>query len=137
MTFMIFCPARSMTPLLPSSTHTFTESSTRGHVLLVRLMDLNALARRLQPLGPRHRDLVDPHPEQRQSPMEHLAMYDGRLTVTTVTTLVGGCRPSTGLYPRPWRSRTQTLSCSRSSDISRVRQRAPCTRRGSRSYINS
>ena len=131
--FMIYCPGHSMTRPPPSSTHTCTESSTQVHVLLVR-MGLHGPARRLPLFQHRHRDLVDQHHHQRQSPTEHLGMYDGHLRVTTRVEVY---RPSTGLYHHPSKSQTLTLSCSRSSVISRVRRQVPCTRRESQSFINS
>ena len=90
---MTFCPAHSTIPPLLLSTPTFTESSTQGHVLPLR-MDQPPLAKCLTPLKLQLRVLVGLHLRQRQSRMEHLGMYGGdRLPVIT---LVEVYRPSTG-----------------------------------------
>ena len=131
--FMTFCPAHSTTPPPPSSTHMFTESSIQGLVLPLR-MGPHALTRPLSPPNPPLQVLVDPHPHQRQPRTERLGMCDDHLRVIT---LVEVYRPSMALFRRPSRNRTLMLSCSRSSDISRVRQQAPCTKRALQSFITS
>lgn len=131
--FMTFCPAHSTTPPPRLSTHMFTESSIQGPGLPLR-MDPHALTKPLSRPKPRLQVLVDPHPRQRPPQMEHLGMCDGRLRVTT---LVEAYRRSMGSFLHPSRNRTLTLSYSRSSDISQVRQRALCTRRALQSFITS
>jgi len=131
--FMISCPAHLMTPPPPSSTLMFTESSIQG---LVRpsMIRSHASTEPLSPPKARLQVLVDPHPHQRQLQMEHREKCDGHLRVTT---LVEVYHPSMGLFRHPWKNRTLTLSCSRSSDISRARRRVQCTRRALRSFITS
>jgi hypothetical protein len=132
--FMTSCPAHLMTPPPPSSTHMFTESSIQGLVLPPR-MGLHALTEPLSPPPkPRPQVLVDPHPHQRQHQTQHQEKCDSRLRVTT---LVEVYHPSMGLFHHPWRNRTLTLSYSRSSDISRARRQARCTRRALQSFITS
>lgn len=131
--FMTFYRAHSTTPPPRLSTHMFTESSIQGPELPLR-MGPHALTKPLSHPEPRLQVLVDPHPRQRLPQMEHLGMCDGRLRVTTP---VEACRPSMALFRRQSRNRTLTLSYSRSSDISRVRQRALCTRRELQSFITS
>src|SRR6266403_123771 len=131
--FMTSYLAHLMTPPPPSSTLMFTESSIQGLVLQPR-MPPHALTEPLSPPRQRPQALVDPHPHQRQLRTERREKCDGRLRVTT---LVEVFRPSMGLFRRPWRNRTLTLSCSRSSDIFQVRQRVRCTRRASQSFITS
>jgi hypothetical protein len=131
--FMTSCPAHLMTPPPPSSTHMFTESSIQGLVLPPRMCP-HALTGPFSTPKPRPQVLVDPHPHRRQLQTEHREKCDGRLRVTT---LVEVYHPSMGLFRPPWRNRTLTLSCSRSSDISRVRRQARCTRRALQNFITS